>query len=440
VRIGSRTQCDGSHEHPYGEGAEQGRGKGAFLRAKVGLKGGTSQTRLDLTCRTALVSLWEETMNEPANDQMRATVRRLEAELARSRAFLDGLGAAVFVGNRDRILVDVNRRACTLLGYQREELVGKPASIIHVESEVTLLDESYRKGLGGQPYTVQYTLRTKDGREIPVELRCEYVQVAGEPLLVALVEDTSGREELLRKMVEEERLAAAGTLAAGVAHQFNNLLARILACAEDAGEAEDDPAVGRKLRTIVHACEEATQITERLLSYARRRPPRREPVNPIRIIEHTLQILEARLAQAEVEVVRHYEPVPDMLLDNAQMGQTFINLIANALDAMPAGGRLTISCRVELDDLVIEFADTGVGIPPGLSGTIFEPFVTTKGALSGSEVPGMGLGLCVSQGNVASHGGTITAESTQGKGATFTIRLPVSQPPEGDQPAHGGGR
>ena len=79
-------------------------------------------------------------MSEPAKEQLNATVRRLEAEIARCRAFLDGLGAAVFVGNRDRILVDVNHRACTLLGYSREELVGKPAAFIHVESDLPLVE------------------------------------------------------------------------------------------------------------------------------------------------------------------------------------------------------------------------------------------------------------------------------------------------------------
>jgi PAS domain S-box-containing protein len=372
-------------------------------------------------------------MSEPAKEQLNATVRRLEAEIARCRAFLDGLGAAVFVGNRDRILVDVNHRACTLLGYSREELVGKPAAFIHVESDLPLVEESYPRGLAGQSYTVHYTLRTKDAREIPVELRCEYVEVAGEPLLVALVHDISHREDLLRKMVEEERLAAAGTLAAGVAHQFNNLLARIMACAEDVAESSLPPSAQGRLDTIVQACEEASQITERLLSYARRRPPARRPVNPVQIIEHSLQIVEDRLKAASVEVLHRYEPVPDMMLDNTQMAQTFINLILNAVDAMPSGGRLTVSCRVEGEQLVIQFADTGVGIPPKILECVFEPFVTTKGALSRSTVPGMGLGLCVCQGNVASHGGTITADSKPGEGTTFTIRLPLRQPADGDE-------
>jgi len=370
-------------------------------------------------------------MSEPVKEQLEATVRRLEAELTRCRTFFDGLDAAVFVGNRDRILVDVNHRACTLLGFSREELVGKPTAFIHAPSDLALMEQSYPKGLEGQPYTVQYTLRAKDGREIPVELRCERVHVAGETLLVALVHDISHREELLRKIVEEERLAAAGTLAAGAAHQFNNLLARIMGCAEDAAEDNSDPAVARNLATIVQTCEEASQITERLLSYARRRPPVRQPVNPVNIIEHTLQILEDKLAAAGVEVVRRYEPIPDMMLDNIQIAQSFINLIMNAVDAMPKGGRLTISCRVEGKDLVIQFADTGVGIPPGILDSVFEPFVTTKGALSGSAVPGMGLGLCVCQGNLANHGGTIAVESKPGKGTTFTIRLPLQQPPDG---------
>jgi signal transduction histidine kinase len=117
-----------------------------------------------------------------------------------------------------------------------------------------------------------------------------------------------------------------------------------------------------------------------------------------------------------------------MVVDNVQMGQVFSNLIGNAIDAMPQGGRLRVAVDAVGEYLVVRISDTGVGIDPDYLDRIFLPFVGTKGALSGSETPGMGLGLAVVQGIIASHGGDISVESTPGKGTTFTIRLPIEAP------------
>ena len=272
---------------------------------------------------------------------------------------------------------------------------------------------------------MQYQFVGKDGRIIPVEMRCEYVEAGGEPVLVALVQETTQREAMLRDIVKQERAAAISTLAEGVAHEFNNLLARILACAEDAAEHAMVPSVQRDLQTIIQAAVDAGAIASRLLSYARRRPPERRGVGLVSIIEHSLQIMDDELSRSKIEVVRDFEPLPEMMLDNAQMGQVFMNLISNARDAMIAGGRLSISVRRTGDKAVVKFTDTGAGIPSEIMTDLFKPFVTTKGARSRSDVPGMGLGLCVCDGIIASHGGTISAESKLGVGTTFTITLPI---------------
>lgn len=245
-------------------------------------------------------------------------------------------------------------------------------------------------------------------------------------------------EQLRRRLEELEKrstpAAAVGTLCEGVAHQFNNLLARIMACAEDAEEQGASPEVLHKLQTIVQACQEGSRITGLLLSYAGRRPLRRGKVNPVNLLEHTLQTLDDEVARAGVEVTRDYRTVPDMMLDNVQMTEVFTNLIRNAIDAMPQGGRLHVACRTDDGDLVITITDTGAGMPQELLDRIFFPFVTTKGVLAGGELPAIGLGLCACRGIVASHGGTISAESTPEKGTTFTIRLPLLQPEDSGEP------
>jgi signal transduction histidine kinase len=142
-------------------------------------------------------------------------------------------------------------------------------------------------------------------------------------------------------------------------------------------------------------------------------------------------MLDERLRGAGVEVVRSYGAVPDMLLDYVRMGEVFTNLVTNAMDAMPRGGRLHVECRTEAGELVVKVSDTGAGIPPEVLDSVFLPFVTTKGAMSGSDLPGRGLALCVCQGVVAGHNGTISVESEPGQGAVFTIRLPVERPIDG---------
>ena len=322
-------------------------------------------------------------MSEPSADE-------LKLQLARMRAVLEGIPAAVLVGDRRRVLVDLNRRACELLGYYREELLGKPIAIIHVESEMALYEELYGRGLRGEPYTVQYMLLRKDGRQVPVELRCDQVEVAGETLMVAIVQETTQRESMLRDIVKQERAGAVATLAEGVAHEFNNLLARILASAEESSEVAFDLTVRRNLSTIIQAAEEGGQIAERLLSYARRRPIEPRPVNLISIIEHAFQIMEEDLVAAKINVFRDFEPLPMMMLDNAQIGQVFMNLISNARDAMPEGGTLHVSVRRAGDEAVVRVTDTGPGIPPEILGDLFKPFVTTKGARGAELHPGHG--------------------------------------------------
>lgn len=216
-------------------------------------------------------------------------------------------------------------------------------------------------------------------------------------------------------------------------------MARVMACAENAGELDVDREVFHRLRTIVLACQEGSRITERLLSYAGRHPLHRQLVNPVNIIEHSIQMLEEDIAEAGIEITRDYAPVPDMMLDNVRMAELFTNLIRNAVDAMPCGGRLDVACAVEGGKVVIRMNDTGAGISPELLDRVFLPFVTTKGALSGSELPGMGLGLCVCQGILAAHGGGIDIESTPGKGTTLTIRLPLEVPDDGGAEPDTGG-
>ena len=380
-------------------------------------------------------------MSEPDESDLKQRVAELEDELARARAgaaealslverqrrVLDGMHVGMLVTDADGTLVDVNRRALELTGREAADVTGRPSAELFVERERGRLAEESRRTLASGEAHAGFTLVRADGTEAQVEVWFRRVDADETPLVSAVFEEVTALSARDLRHYREGPSQAVGMLCEGVAHQFNNLLARVMACAEDADEVAAEPVVTQNLRTIINTCVEGSRITERLLSYACRRPLWRRPVNPVNILEHTLQMLEPELVEAGIDVVRDYAAVPDMMLDNVQIGEVFTQLIRNARDAMSRGGRLGVSCRVDEGYCVVRVSDTGAGIAPDYLDRIFLPFVGTKGALSGSEVPGMGLGLSVCQGVVASHGGDMMVESTVGAGTTFTVRLPLDQ-------------
>lgn len=234
-------------------------------------------------------------------------------------------------------------------------------------------------------------------------------------------------EEVRRTQAElimASKLAAVGTLAAGVAHEFNNLLAGMQGFAE-LGQSGSIADKDEALAIIRRTCERGVQITRSLLTFARQSQSRREPISVDQIAEGALQLIGWDLARAGVVVVRDYRSTALILADAGQLIQVVLNLLTNARDALyPGGGTVTITTREQDGWVELAVRDTGCGIAEEIRDRIFEPFVTTKGALGGGSVAGTGLGLAVSYGIVQAHGGQLLVESTVGVGSCFTIRLP----------------
>src|SRR6266545_4682457 len=237
-------------------------------------------------------------------------------------------------------------------------------------------------------------------------------------------------EELRHKqdeLVRSSKLAALGTFSAGIAHEFNNLLAGILGHAELGLMTDDVADKDYALNVAVKTCLRGKSITRGLLTFARRNDQRRE-LNQIRdAVEETLALVERELAKVNVRVERRLQPVPPTICDHGQIAQVLLNLITNARDAMAdqGGGVITIELCQRGDRIELSVADTGVGIAPELIDQIFQPFVTTKGALGGSATPGTGLGLAITHGIVESHGGTIAVRSEVGRGTMMRVSLPI---------------
>ncbi len=225
------------------------------------------------------------------------------------------------------------------------------------------------------------------------------------------------------ELITASKLAAVGTLAAGVAHEFNNLLAGMHGYAE-LGQLGTLEEKDEALEIIRRTCQRGVQITRRLLTFARQSDGTRELAPIDEIADGALQLISWDLSRAQITVVRDYRSTTSVWAESGQIMQVVLNLLSNARDATPPGGTITITTCDSKDWVDLTIADTGSGIAETIRERIFEPFVTTKGALGGSTVAGTGLGLSVSYGIVQAHDGRLLVESTIGTGSSFTIQLP----------------
>lgn len=228
-----------------------------------------------------------------------------------------------------------------------------------------------------------------------------------------------------RELVLAERMASVGTLAGGIAHEFNNLAGGIRGCARELLTGEADPQRREPLEVIERAAGRAIEVTEKLLRFARPRPPGKSVVDVAALVRDAIALVEPQARQQAVRV--RGELAADLRVrgDDGALHQVVVNLLGNALQAMPDGGVLEVSSRRSDADVVITVRDTGVGMSAAHLERIFDPFFTTRGADAATPGHGAGLGLAISYGIVQAHGGRLLVESEQGVGSTFTLHLPA---------------
>jgi signal transduction histidine kinase len=218
-----------------------------------------------------------------------------------------------------------------------------------------------------------------------------------------------------------ERLASVGTLVAGLAHEIGTPMGVIQGHAKLLEKAVEGDQAKRRLATIREQIGRISKIIQSLLNMARPRSAQRRPVELETVLETSLSFLTEKLRRHDVKLSVDIAPSPYILGDAERLQQLCLNLILNAVDAMPAGGELRVGLRPEeAGGVRLEFSDSGVGIRPQDLVHIFDPFFTTKPAGSGN-----GLGLMVASGIVRDHGGKIEVESVAGSGATFSVLLPA---------------
>lgn len=246
---------------------------------------------------------------------------------------------------------------------------------------------------------------------------------------------------LKQQLNHAQRLTSLGELIGTTTHEFNNVLMTIINYARLGLRNRDAETRQKAFDKILAAANRAARITNGVLGFARNRSGAFEPTDMVRLIDDTLLLLERELNKYRVTIDRAIEPCPLASASPNQIQQVLLNLLINARQAMPQGGRVLIRLRhdTQLNMVELLVRDTGCGIPPDKLRRIFEPFYTTKSGPDGSGKGGTGLGLSSCRDIIEAHQGRIRVESSVGKGTAFSIRLPIAIAAASGQPVNKAG-
>ncbi len=371
---------------------------------------------------------------EDVTDIRRAERAARQSE-QRFRELADLLPDMVYEADADFRLTYANRAVFEGLGYTRADLArGLTLAELISAEQLPLAEQAIVEALAtGEPSLGLFDVICKDGSVIPFEVHSVALRDPDGTLLGfrGVLRDISERKQI----EESQRLAAIGHLAAGVAHEFNNILAAMRLMAEVArtrGGAAD-----KLIDTVLAGAELGGAICRKLSRFARPALPKREPIPIETPIEATLAMAAHELENNGIEVRRDYQHGDTLVYgDASQLEQVFLNLTINSCHAMPEGGVLSIETALAAgahNAIVITVSDTGTGIRPDDLPHVFEPFFTTKRGEADDQVTGTGLGLSVSHRIITAHGGLMTARSQWGVGTTIEIRLLAYAGPEDDE-------
>ena len=400
-----------------------------------------------------------------ANEELRES----QEQLVRSQQAIDAMIDGVTITDMRGRLTDFNRAAVEQFGYEKEEAVGKtPQELFIVEKEFPRFFKALEELLSGKHLEASdYLVKRKDGEEFSVNISLSVIRdTEGKPSeIVAVTRDITERkrmeqeiqdkneqldaqneelqssEEELRasneeleaaneelreaqeQLVRSERLAAIGQLAGGVGHELRNPLGAIKNAVyyikgklTNTELAQKEPRVTEFLDIVDEEINSSNKIINDLLGFSRVGKPATSPARIEHVIDDSLSYITI---PDNVELERKLDSsLPEIEIDTDQIRQVLTNIVTNAVQAMPEGGKLTIETRQKDSLLEIDISDTGIGIPDKTIGKIFDPLFTTR-------AKGIGLGLAVCKTVISRHEGEIEVRSEEGKGTTFTIKLPL---------------
>jgi len=382
----------------------------------------------DAEKRDALLVLFRQEFQERILHVTDLFVEGREDELREQEASYqqatDNAPVAIFTVDHEcgRIL-DASKVAEKLVGYSRGEMTGMCIWDLLPSGEraraIRVFEESRQRGHSNRE---DLHLQTRDGEAVPVFFNAGLIEYGHHHFFLIICVDISDRKRLESQLIQSEKMAAIGQLAAGIAHEIRNPLGIITNALYDLEEIVDanNREVAEDLRIAKEEMGRVQAVINTLLEFSRESRAELEVVDINDLLRKTLQLMHKSLQNSEVRVITEFGALSTCMANQNALRQIFLNLITNAVQAMPRGGELRLRTAPLLDGRVqLEFSDTGVGIPPEHLKDIFNPFFTTK-----DPGQGTGLGLSVVHSVVRRYKGDIRVESQVDRGTTFTIEFP----------------
>jgi len=388
---------------------------------------------------------------KPTYEELDQRVKALEKEIVKHekaeeklqsleekyRLLVENANDATFIA-QDGVVKFANHKTEDMMGYSSEELATIPFNdFIHPDDRDMVLDR-YRRRLNGEEVPTAYTFRviTRDGKELWTQPNSLLTAWEGRPAILSFMRDITEKKRIEEQLIQTQRMEFLATLAGGIAHDFNNMLMGIQGNTSLMllGKTRDHPDYER-LKSIEQGVRSGANLTRQLLRFSGGGNHGAKLTDMNELIKIQSRIFGR--TRKEISISGKYEKnLWPAEVNQSQIEQVLLNLYANAWQAMPKGGDLSISTEnVTIDEqdtlpfaikpgryVKISFADTGVGMDENTQQRIFDPFFTTK-----QRERGTGLGLATAYGIIKSHGGSIDVASKKGEGTTFTIYLPASE-------------
>jgi two-component system cell cycle sensor histidine kinase/response regulator CckA len=380
--------------------------------------------------------------------QLKAMVEERTKELRESeqwhRSLFENATDGIIVLDDKGIIVNVNDKTCEMHGFSRDALVGAHIKLLEIREDREKMAERMRRILDGESIVYEAKHHKKDGTLLYLEVSSKAITIGNTMFIQSFYRDITEKKKFQEHLLQTQKMESIGVLAGGIAHDFNNILTAILGHTEIVRRytAMEERAL-RSLNVIEDASRRAGRMISKLLGFARKTDYELVSLNLNDVVYDTVKLLE-RVIDSKISLnLELANQIPLIQGDINQIEQIVMNLIVNARDAMPKGGKIAI--RTESiavakgmpgippyihpgDYNMLTITDTGSGIPDDIVNKIFEPFFTTK-----EQGKGTGLGLSMVYGAVKEHQGYITVQSKLGVGTTFTVYLPVARtvPSEG---------
>jgi PAS domain S-box-containing protein len=376
------------------------------------------------------------------SNQLKVVVKERTQELQKSeqwhRSLFENATDGIIVLNQQGIIMDANEKACLMHGFAKNILVGTHIALLEADHARNISDERRKRILEGNTLVYETSHHRKDGTPLRLEISTKSIKIGDELMIQSFYRDITEKKQLQDHLQQSQKMESIGVLAGGIAHDFNNMLTAVLIHTSVVRRNADlKPKAVNSLQVIEDISKSTGNMISNLLGFARGSTFTIQQLHLNAVIQDTIKMLDRIIGKGIDLKLELAKRLPTIQGDANQLKQVITNLIVNAQDAMPNGGRIVIATQYRMIQegtpdvppyilpggyVQMSVSDTGNGIPEDLQQKIFEPFFTTK-----ERGKGTGLGLSMVYGTLKEHHGHITVHSKLGAGSTFMIYLPASK-------------